>query len=635
MTETVPELDKNRKIYQLEEIKKQMANEIKLVGDTLKPIKSLGIKIKDIQANSESDVEHKVIVPFLEKIKGYTSKNGVEKRFRKAKVVPVGGRLEKIIPDIAIYVDSEPFLMVDSKPINRTIEIGDVNESISNARLYELPKQFPFSIVSTGLNWEIYDTLSGVYLGDHDSIPDINRAKVILQKGVRTVPDTKAEEAQRILEAKSLIKDRHKLYSVFKECKTRIEAEGKHGHEALAEISKIILAKIYEEQYHVEDQRTYRFSIDFIDGEKRDHPGKDETDIINDIFREANKRYQGKRPTSIFPTNSSITLSYGTVRKIVELLEKPAFYNGGEDIKGAVYETFLKTLFRGEFGQYFTPREIVRFMVQLVDPKPGEKILDPACGSGGFLINSFISVRKKILGLKGSGIISDEEAQAMTNRLLEKDLWGVDVAETLVQFCKINLIIQRDGYQNIYREDALNKNRPLLKNDEFDVILTNPPFDLPTEHLEHVVGDYVLYTQYGYDGADVLYMERCYELLKPSGRLAIVVPHRFIDGKEFENLRQWLLERMIIRAVVNLPVGVFMPFGGSNARTSILYLYKPRSMKLEKKGHSLMATAKYVGFEPGVQEYRPHPDKNDLENIATSQHFFKLKAEEREYHVIR
>lgn len=76
-------------------------------------------------------------------------------------------------------------------------------------------------------------------------------------------------------------------------------------------------------------------------------------------------------------------------------MEGYQFYGGGEDIKGAVYETFLKTLFRGDFGQYFTPREVVRFVIRLVDPKPGEKIIDPACGSGGFLIHMFLDTRKK------------------------------------------------------------------------------------------------------------------------------------------------------------------------------------------------------------------------------------------------
>ena len=594
------------------------------------PIKALNLKISDIQPNSEADAEQKITVPYLKQVSGYSPQNGASMTIRSAKSVHVGGRMETIIPDIAVYVSKEPFLIVESKPINRTIDISDANEAISNARLYELPKQFPFSLVSTGLNWEIYDTLSGLYIGDYQALPDIHRAKAILSKGVQPVPDAKAIEAQRIVESRRLIKDQQKLYAIFKECKTRIEAEGKHGHEALTEISKLILAKIYEEEFCVKEDRTYRFSLAFLAQQRQAYPQKNDEVILNEIFHEANLKYKGDRPQGIFPDNSQITLSYGTVRKIVELLEKPAFYGGGEDIKGAVYETFLKTLFRGNFGQYFTPREVVRFMVHLVDPKPDEKILDPASGSGGFMIQSFIEVRKKILGMKSAGYIDEDEVNnKKIPKLLNDDLWAVDVAETLVQFCKINLLIQGDGYQNICRGDALNKSNSPLKGMEgkFKIILTNPPFDLPSEHLENIVQDYELFTKYGFKGADVLYLERCYELLEPGGRMGMVVPHRFIDGKEFEKLRGWILEKMVPRAVVNLPVGIFKPFGGSNARTSILYLTKPK--KGEKpilEGKSLMATIRYVGFETGIQEYKPK-ERNDLETISTSQEFLDLKAQ--------
>lgn len=148
-------------------------------------LKVLGITVSDIERNSETDVEHKIIVPFLETVLGYTKENNVEKKFRVAKTIPVGSRLERITPDIAVYINGEPFLLIDSKPINRTIRAVDVNEAISNGRLYEFPKQFPYSIVSTGLKWEVYDTTSGAYLGDVDAIPDIYRAKKCLKEAFR------------------------------------------------------------------------------------------------------------------------------------------------------------------------------------------------------------------------------------------------------------------------------------------------------------------------------------------------------------------------------------------------------------------------------------------------------------------
>jgi len=140
-------------------------------------LKAVDVSLGELEKNSETDVEHKVTVPFLKQILGYTKEKGARFKIRIAKNVPVGSRFEQITPDIAVYVDDEPFLMVESKPINKTISPGDVSEAISNGRLYEFPKQFPFSIVSTGLKWETYETLSGQYLGDHEAIVDVFRAK--------------------------------------------------------------------------------------------------------------------------------------------------------------------------------------------------------------------------------------------------------------------------------------------------------------------------------------------------------------------------------------------------------------------------------------------------------------------------
>lgn len=591
-------------------------------------LKVLGVLLSDIEKDTESDVEQKVIVPWLKRL-GYTPENGARLVFRKSKAVPVGSRFETIIPDIAIYMNEEPFMILDSKPINRTIQQGDVNEAVSNGRLYEFPKQFPLSVVSTGLRWEVYSTSDREYLGDERAIPDVKEARRIVKEGLPEVTDSERKEAERFIRTRILIKDEGKARALFAETKTRIEAEGKRGLVALGEMSRLILAKIYEEQHSVQEDRPSRFSTEFLERQLQDRPMVTATDVINEIFDQANESYRGGEEEGIFPEGIGITLKPGTVKLLVKLLEPYEFYGAGEDIKGAIYETFLRETFRGDFSQYFTPREVVQFMVDLLGMKPGERIIDPACGSGGFLIHSFLEVKKRILEMD----VSDGEKRRRLDKLLNEDLWGIDTDETLVQFCRINLLIHGDGYKNIHREDALDKKASILEPESVDVVITNPPFDLPSEHLEHLIGDYELYKKHNYGGADVLYLERCYELLKSGGRMAMVVPHRFIDGTRFEALREWILERFVPRAVVVLPVGVFKPFGGSNARTSVLYLRKPKTDK-ERRGRALMATVRYVGFRTGVQEYKPIP-YNDLENIASSQQLIDLKAEEESAHGIR
>lgn len=605
-----------------------------------KILKKLGFSYADIEPNSESDVEHKCIIPYLRSL-GYTEENNVTYKFRSERTIQVGSKFQPVSPDIAVYVNDEPFLMIDSKRRNQTIDIAEVNQTISYALLYEFPspKMFPYSIISNCVKWEVYNTQTRDYVGDYRAIPDIKRANKELKKKIPEVEEYKREQAQRFVTTRHLIENEKQFKKIFEKCYNRIDAEGKKFNEALEEMSKLILAKIYEEDFADAGKRQYRFTTDHIEEQIRLYPKiyedseeipNNATHVINKIFKEANKEYQRDKPEPIFPKDSKIRLEGGTVKSIVKLIQDLAFYGSGEDIKGVVYETFLKEIFRGERGQFFTPREVVRFMISLVDPKPGEKIIDPSCGSGGFLIHSFLDVRKKIMALP----VTDKEKKEKIDNLLENDLWGIDKTETLVQFCKINLIIHGDGYKNIHRRDSLNKNDGYIqkREEEFDIVLANPPFDLPMEHLEEIKDQYELFTERGYNGADVLFLERCYELCKPGGRIAIVLPHRFIDSKNMINLRQWILDKMIIRAVVNLPVGVFKPFGGSNARTSVLYMRKPLSAK-EKKGNTLMSTIRYVGFELGTDQYRPI-NQNDLDILSTSEKLLQLKEEERKIHGI-
>lgn len=255
-------------------------------------LKVLGVLLSDIERDTESDVEQKVIVPWLKRL-GYTPENGARLVFRKSKGVPVGSRFETIVPDIAIYMDDEPFMILDSKPVNRTIQQSDVNEAVSNGRLYEFPKQFPLAVVSTGLRWEVYKTSDREYVGDERAIPDIRKARRIVKDGLPEVTESERKEAERFIRTRILIKDEGKARALFAKTKTRIEAEGKRGLVALGEMSRLILAKIYEEQHSVQEDRPNRFSTEFLDRQLHDRPKVTATDVMNEIFEEANDAYRG------------------------------------------------------------------------------------------------------------------------------------------------------------------------------------------------------------------------------------------------------------------------------------------------------------------------------------------------------
>ena len=236
---------------------------------------------------------------------------------------------------------------------------------------------------------------------------------------------------------------------------------------------------------------------------------------------------------------------------LIKNLEPFSFLGTGDDIKGTVYEIFLKATLRGEFDQYFTPREIVEFMVKCADPNIGDVVLDPACGSGGFLIQAFNYVNAKIASSNGSEIENNNKFK----NLIDKCLWGHEADYDLHVLAKINLIMHGDGWNNIYQGDTLSS-----------------------------------------EGCD----------------LYIVLPEGLLNNKKYLYFRQWLLKKTDLLMSISLPEGAFIPFGGSVSKTCILGVRKKSSLSsYVRPQHVFLGKAVEIGYELGKKNYKPH-NKNDF-----------------------
>ena len=326
-----------------------------------------------------------------------------------------------------------------------------------------------------------------------------------------------------------------------------------------------------------------------------------------------------------------------TVRKIIHELERFGLYGfttplglagSGGDVVGSVYETFLTGTLRGDLGQYLTPRQLVEFMVEIADIQIGEKILDLSCGSGGFLIRAFTNVRKKIRSLN----ISKDEKDSLIDDLVKNNLWGIEINPRLSTLCRINMILHGDGYEHIYTGDSIRDdifentdNRRIdlarieqIDNLKFDVILINPPFNIPYEDSTSL-NKYTLGRGKAAQGSDYLILERAIRLLKPNtGKLLVILPHGVASGFSETEVRDFVKSQTHINACISLPVGSFKPFGGSNARTCVLYL-----MKTSKQGkRRFLAQAENVGYDINSKYYK-ELDINDLSVIT--EEYFKVK----------
>ncbi len=407
------------------------------------------------------------------------------------------------------------------------------------------------------------------------------------------------EEIENIPHADATDKEIEVLFSklrVFKEkefadllhqCHNVIRnREKKDPAAAFDEIAKVLFTKVWvERELRGQRKRKNLFSMEFLDEYLSDEPPLDA------LFQQTKKAYAIDK---IFEEDERINLKAATGREIVRLLEKYNLSDTSEDIKGVAFERFLGRTFRGDIGQFFTPRTIVEFMVHMVDPQEGEVVCDPASGSGGFLIRVFEIVRERILAdadqrynafrkkiekdrsltdTKRSKLLQEkykeiQQTIKQTNEgsrlwnLANRCIFGTDANDRMARTSKMNMIMHGDGHGGVHHHDGfLNVNG--IFEGRFDIVLTNPPFGANVEPSDKVLESdievnaaderhYVREFEEPYKEAqarvkaaihkpiaslfdlpksnkskiktEILFIERCLDLLKPGGRMGIVLP---------------------------------------------------------------------------------------------------------------
>ncbi|GAA3747220.1 HsdM family class I SAM-dependent methyltransferase [Terriglobus aquaticus] len=302
------------------------------------------------------------------------------------------------------------------------------------------------------------------------------------------------------------------------------------------------------------------------------------------------------------------------------------------DVLDAAFEHMIAKASKGSKGQFFTPRHVVEFCVRLVDPKPGELICDPACGSGAFLMHA----------AKHTGEVKAGE-QSTTPLFWGFDFDGraIRVAKALSTFSGIqasrflelnsllrshtpSLFARSTSHDDVLTiEDATGRWKRVRENGGFDVILANPPFagEIKEAALLH---DYTLGRGETKIERDVLFTERCIELLKPGGRMAIVLPHNKFAGASYVTLRRWLLERFAVKAVVSLGRSTFLPH--THQKTSILYGVKRDTVQRDLKPERITFAISDRAGKDGRGEFimREGVTKNDSVWISVDHDFEQI-----------
>ncbi len=520
--------------------------------------------------------------------------------------------------------NKSPLIIVECKSDNVTIKREDYYQGDNYARIVMAPFVVTHNTRETRFWRVLKDRMPG-YLEEIENIPHATDSDEDINKLLERLKTFKEDEFADLL---------HQCHNVIR------NREKKDPVAAFDEIAKILFVKVYvERQLKQKRQRKNLFTVDFLKEQIGDSP-------LEDLFQKTRKHYAGDQ---IFEKDETLNLKPATGLEIVKLLERYNLSDTSEDIKGIAFERFLGRTFRGEIGQFFTPRCIVEFMVRMVNPKEGDVICDPASGSGGFLIRFFEIVREQILAdadrqyqeykaeveskrswseLKRAEALREKYEQLQTDldknlkgsrlwKLANRCIYGTDANDRMARTSKMNMIMHGDGHGGVHHHDGfLNVNG--IFEGRFNIILTNPPFGANVEPSDVITeeqvappdneDDYIREFKDLYRNAqnriraskgkpiaslfelpkrgngerkgtlgkiktEVLFLERCLDLLTPGGQLGIVLPEGIFNNPSLAYVREFCEDRAHIRAVVSLPQETFYS-SGATVKASLLFMQK-------------------------------------------------------------
>lgn len=417
--------------------------------------------------------------------------------------------------------------------------------------------------------------------------------------------------------------DHDRLKKAFGKCHNAIWAGGKRDPaDAFDEMSKLIFAKIFDE-LNTSNGEYYKFQ-----------KGREESEQT--IGSRIRNRYQNARDQDPSIFEEEIKVDDAKIEKVVEALEDISLRKSDLDAKGRAFEEFLGATFRGELGQYFTRRELVDFFIDILKPEEEDFILDPACGSGGFLLYSLEKVRNQIE--------RDYEGDADTIQRKKYDfaynhLFGIEINEKIARVAMMDMSIHNDAHTNIENNTALDRNfrNPDIVHGEFSLILTNPPFgDNVEENDEDKLGDNELSNfelaqkaSSGYrekEKSGILFLEACNNFLKENGRMGIVLSDGILSnrGYRYRQTRKFIKNNFNILGVVSLPSYAFN-YAESGLRTSLVFLEK--SSEEHSEEDIFMAMAENIGYDStGRSDVNELPDfasaYNDEKELETDRVFW-------------
>lgn len=515
--------------------------------------------------------------------------------------VTIPDRLPTDRADIVIFSDDEckrPYAVIECKKegvtdaeFNQAIEQG-----IGNATWVKLRAEYV--VIIAGGTRRVLDVSDkfGVLEREQNILADLPKAYGKPQefRFYKGGVNEKGEDTSDIAPI-----DREDLISAIKKCHQTLWGGGRLSPPtAFGELCKLIFVKISDEQKPRKNGEPYQFQI------KTHEPSSKLAQRINALYDE-----QKLKDPEVF--TESIKVDDRVLRTVVSHLEAINLNKTDLDVKGVAFEQFMDGFFKGDFGQYFTPRPLIEFSVKMMKPEHDWDVLDTSCGSGGFLLYALDYIRHEAKKYFEKG---STDYYRYWHDFAEKHLFGIEINDEIARVAKMNMIVHDDGHTNVISFDALENIDKMtahntgFRKDKFHLILTNPPFGSTINFAEKPYLDsFTLGNSYDKNkklkvrknqSSEVLFIERIWEFLKPgTGKAAIVLPDGILTNSSSQYVRDFILEKFQLLAVVSLPQCAFAHFG-AGVKASIIFVRKRNSNEIASDDEAIfMAAPELIGYD--------------------------------------
>jgi type I restriction enzyme M protein len=566
-------------------------------------------KSRPIYNNVRDDLMAREITTVIKKILPYLNRLGydTEKDLEFGEPVKEGDTTTGFT-DIEVVLAGKTMFVIEAKRDTAKLKTKDFEQALN----YGIAKKTAFVAITNGFEFRLFNVKTGNPLKINGRSTNIIPRKTDLPKLLAVIKKT-PDIDDLTIQTESIYKPgvtQPELRKIFKRCHDAIRDIEKDDEFIFSDFSKMLFLKLLEEK--AEDEANdpggfrlpYTMRFDTLARQLEDQVKVSILSMFDMIQR--HPKYGEVLEGDVFHIKNPKIF-----HNIVKELSAVSLSDSALDAKGSAFEYFLKFNLRGsQLGQYFTPREVVRMMIELsgirsivwdlLDGQTHRRVIDPACGSGGFLIVGMQVLLEEVDSLRKQGRISDDTANQLKKRIKSEVFWGADAKHMLARTAKMNMIIAGDGFTNIMHvTSSLNDDLSLLswettKTNPFDFVIANPPFGMSEASLdEKILDKYPVRTTKGQG----LFLEKMIHMTKTGGRICTVIDEGILNTQSMKDIRGELLSSCFIDAVISLPYVTFEP-NYARVSTSVLLLTKKKNELDEQSYPIFFYRLDEIGYTP-------------------------------------